>query len=107
VGRLERCLNAIGVVLTTSERETTAAQASTAMPRPVSWVRVLSILSSYLTSAASNLLVVLLPALEEQLAASRHEMEEACLREFLLMEDRERAVVVGIRQGVSVALTAM
>jgi hypothetical protein len=34
-------------------------------------------------------------------------MEEACLREFLLMEDRERAVVVGIRQGVGVALTAM
>jgi hypothetical protein len=53
-------------------------------------------LSSYLTSAASDLLVVLLPALEEQLAASRHEMEEACLMEFLLMEDRERAVVAGI-----------
>jgi hypothetical protein len=96
VGQLERYLNAIGVALTTSERETTAAQASTMMPRPISWVRVLSILSSYLTSAASDLLVVLLPVLEEQLAASRHEMEEACLREFLLMEDRKQAVVARI-----------
>jgi hypothetical protein len=58
------------------------------MPRPMSWVRVLSILSSsYRTSAASDLLVVLLLALEEQLAASRHKTEEAHLWEFLLMED--------------------
>jgi hypothetical protein len=37
-----------------------------------------------------------LPALEEQLATSRHETEEACLREILLMEDHERAVVAGV-----------
>jgi len=53
------------------------------MPRPISWVRVLSVLSSsYLTFVASDLLVVLLPALEEQLVASHHEMEEARLWSF-------------------------
>ena len=68
------------------------------MPRPISWVRVLSTLSSsYLTSIASDLLVILLPPLEEQLAASHHETEEARLWEFLLMEDYEQAMVVGIR----------
>ena len=75
------------------------------MPRPISWVRVLSFLSSYLTPVASDLLVVLLPALEEQLVASHNEMEEAHLWEFLLMEDHERAVVVGIRQGAGIAPT--
>jgi hypothetical protein len=45
--------------------------------------------------------------LEEQLAASYHETEEARLREVLLMEDRERAVVAKIRQGASVALAAL
>lgn len=67
------------------------------MPRPVLWVRVLSgLLSSYLTFAASDLLVVLLLALEELLAASCHEIEEAHLQEFLLIEYYEQAVVVGI-----------
>ena len=66
------------------------------MPRPVLWVRVLSVLSSYLTSVAFDLLVVLLLALEEQLVASHHEMEEARLWEFLLMEDHEWAMVLGI-----------
>ena len=71
-------------------------------------MRVLSVLSSsYLTSIASDLLVVLLPALEEQLEASRHETEEARLQEFLLMEDHEWAMVVGIWKGASVALAAM
>ena len=79
------------------------------MPRPVSWVRVLSVLSSsYLTFVASDLLVVLLPALEEQLVASHHEMEEDHLREvFLMMENRERAVVARVRQGAGVALATL
>jgi hypothetical protein len=38
----------------------------------------------------------LLPALEEQLAASHHLTEEACLEEVLLMEDHECTVVVEI-----------
>jgi hypothetical protein len=38
----------------------------------------------------------LLLVLEEQLAASRHEIEEARLREVLLMEDREHVVVARI-----------
>jgi N-acetylglutamate synthase-like GNAT family acetyltransferase len=42
------------------------------------------------------LLIILLPALEEQLVASRRETEEAHLREFLLMEDHKWVVVVGI-----------
>jgi len=66
------------------------------MPKPVSWVRVFSIFSLCLTSTASDLHVVLLPVLEEQLVASRHETKEACLHEALPMEDRERAVVAGI-----------
>jgi hypothetical protein len=41
-----------------------------------------------------------LPALEKQLAASCHEVEEVHLQEVLLMEDRERAVVAGICQGL-------
>jgi competence protein ComGF len=44
-------------------------------------------------------LLALLPAFEEQLVASCHEMEEARLQEVLLMEDNERAVVARIRQG--------
>jgi hypothetical protein len=35
--------------------------------------------------------------LEELLVASYQEMEEACLREALLMEDREWALVAGIQ----------
>ena len=49
----------------------------------------------------------MLSALEEQLAASYHETEEAHLREVLLMEDHERAVVAKIRQGADVALAAL
>jgi hypothetical protein len=64
-------------------------------------------LSSYLTSTASDLLIVLLPALEEQLAASRHKTKEAHLQEFLLMEDHERAMVVRILQGAGITLTTM
>ena len=66
------------------------------MPRPASWVGALFVLLSYLLSMASDLPVVLLLVLEEQLVASRHETEEACLREVLLMEDRERAVVARV-----------
>jgi hypothetical protein len=44
--------------------------------------------------------------LEEQLAASRHEAKEAHLREALLMEDHQRAVISMIRQGVGVTLAA-
>ena len=58
-------------------------------------------------SIASDLRVILLPALEEQLAASRHEAKAARLREFIVLEDRERAVVARIRQGANVALVAM
>ena len=39
--------------------------------------------------------------------ASHHETKEARLWEFLLMEDRKRAMVAGIQQGADVALTAM
>ena len=59
--------------------------------------RMLFVLSSYLSFATSDLLVVLLPALEEQLATSHHETKEARLREVLLMEDHERAVVARVR----------
>jgi hypothetical protein len=45
--------------------------------------------------------------LDEQLAASRHETEEARLQEVLLMEDCERTVVAGIYQGVNIALVAL
>jgi hypothetical protein len=45
--------------------------------------------------------------LEEQLAASRHETEEAHLWEVLKMVDHERAVVVGVWQGASVALATL
>jgi hypothetical protein len=41
-------------------------------------------------------LVFLLPALEEQLAASRQETKEAHLHEVLLMEDHERTLVDGV-----------
>jgi hypothetical protein len=52
-------------------------------------------------------LPALLPVLKEQLVTSRHEVEEACLWEVLLMEDHERAVVAGIRQGAGIALAAL
>lgn len=65
---------------------------------------MLFILSSCSSFAASDLLAVLLPALEEQQAASHHETEEARLREVLLMEDCECTVVAGVRQGASIAL---
>ena len=57
--------------------------------------------------AASDLRVVLLPALEEQLVVSRHEEEIARLWGFIVVEDHEWKVEVGIRQGDGVALTAM
>jgi hypothetical protein len=44
----------------------------------------------------ADLFTVLLPALEEQLAASHHEAEEAHLWEALLEEDHERTMVAGI-----------
>jgi hypothetical protein len=56
---------------------------------------------------ASNLGVILLLALEEQLVASHHEEEVACLWGFIIAEDRERAVVAGIQQGAGVALATM
>ena len=66
------------------------------------------ILISCRMSVASDLRVVLSPsALEEELAATRHEAEVACLWETLAVEDHERAVVVGIQQGAGVALAAM
>jgi hypothetical protein len=40
-------------------------------------------------SGASDLRVILLPALEEQLAASHHEEEAADLRGFIVAEDHE------------------
>jgi hypothetical protein len=43
-----------------------------------------------------DLLSFLLPALEEQLVASYQEMKKVHLREVILMEDRERAVVAEI-----------
>lgn len=56
------------------------------------------VLMSCPMSVASDLHVVLSPsALEEELVATRHEAEVACLRETLTVEDRERAVVTGIR----------
>ena len=58
---------------------------------------MLYILSSYLSFATSDLLVILLPALEGQLVDSHHEMEEALLREALLMVDHEHMVVAGVR----------
>jgi len=48
----------------------------------------------------------LILALEERLAASRQETEEVRLREVLLMEDREWAMVAGVWQGAIVALAA-
>jgi hypothetical protein len=44
----------------------------------------------------ADLFTVLLPALEEQLAASHHEAEEAHLWDALLEEDHERTMVAGI-----------
>ena len=58
-------------------------------------------------SVAIDLRVVLLPALEEELAVSCHDKEAACLRGFIIVEDRERVVMVGIWQGAGVALAAM
>jgi hypothetical protein len=45
---------------------------------------------------APDLLAFLLPVLEEQLAASHHDTEEARLWEVLLMEDHEHTVVAGV-----------
>ena len=59
------------------------------------------------SSAVTDLHVVLLPALEEQLAVSHHEEEAARLWGFIVAEDHEWVVVVGIWQGASVALAAM
>ena len=59
------------------------------------------------TYGVADLRVVLLLALEERLAVSYHEEEAARLRGFIMVKDRERAVVVGILQGASVALAAM
>lgn len=56
---------------------------------------------------ASDLHVVLLPALEEQLEVSHHEAEAARLRVFIAAEDHERVTMAGIRQGAGVALAAM
>ena len=56
---------------------------------------------------AFSLRVILLPALEEQLAASCHEAEVTHLRETLVVKNREWVVVARIWQGVSVALATM
>ena len=45
--------------------------------------------------------------LEQQLAASCHEEEVARLRGFIIAEDHEWVVVVGIQQGACVTLAAM
>jgi len=45
--------------------------------------------------------------LEDQLAAFHQESKEAHLQEVLLIEDRKRAVVAGVRQGASVAPAAL
>jgi len=58
-------------------------------------------------SIDSDLRVISLPALEERLAFSRHEEEVAHLWGFIVAEDHERVVVVGIRQGANIALAAM
>ena len=58
-------------------------------------------------SIAFDLHVILLPALEEQLAASHHEEEAARLRDIIVAEDHELAVVAGIWQGAGVALATM
>ena len=58
-------------------------------------------------SIACDLRVISLSALEEQLVASRHEEEATQLWGFIIAEDHEQAVVAGIQQGASVALTAM
>ena len=49
----------------------------------------------------------LLPALEEQLATSHDEEEATHLWGFIVVEDHEWAVVVGIHLGASVALATM
>ena len=58
-------------------------------------------------SAAADLRVVLLPALEEQLMVSCHEEEVAHPQGFIIAEDHEQAVVAGIRPGAGVALATM
>ena len=50
---------------------------------------------------AYDLRVVLLPALEERLAASRHEEEAGHLWKFVIAEDHERAGLAGIWQGLA------
>ena len=54
-----------------------------------------------------SFLTFLSPALEEQLAATHLEMEEAYLWEVLLMEDRKRATVARIRWGAGFALAVL
>ena len=71
------------------------------MPRPTSQLGVSLILMSGWMSAASDLRVVSLPALEEQLVASRHEEKVARLRGFIVAEDHERAGLAGIWQGLA------
>ena len=44
---------------------------------------------------------------DRSLAVSRHEEEAAHLQGFIMVEDRERVVVVWIRQGANIALAAM
>jgi hypothetical protein len=56
---------------------------------------------------ASDLHVVLLPAMEEQLVASCHEEEVARLWGFIIAKDYEQAVVAGIQQAADVTLAAM
>jgi hypothetical protein len=77
------------------------------MPKPASWVRASLILVSEWIPIASDLRIVSLPALEEQLVASHLEEEAARLRGFIIAKDHEWAVVAGIQQGVNVALATM
>ena len=58
-------------------------------------------------STASDLQVISLPALEEQLATSHHEEEAARLWGFIIAKHHERVVVARIQQGVGVTLAAM
>jgi len=60
-----------------------------------------------LASAVLDPLIILFPALEEQLVASSHEAGEAHLQDALLMEDHEHVVVAGIWQRADVALATM
>lgn len=59
------------------------------MPWPLSWVRIISAMSFLLVPTACDLFIAFLSALQGQLVASHQEIEEAHLREVLLMEDPE------------------